>query len=49
MNELSANLKSKLDKLQAQQKKTISEIETSRANELEALNRRIEKLNRDRE
>lgn len=49
MNELSTNLKAKLDKLQAQQKKTISEIETSRANELEALNRRIEKLNRDRE
>lgn len=49
MNELSTNLKSKVEKLQAQQKKTIAEIEQSRANEIEALNRRLEKSNRDRE
>jgi predicted nucleic acid-binding Zn-ribbon protein len=49
MNDLSTNLKSKIDKLQAQQNKTIAEIEESRDNQIEALNRRLEKAIRDRE
>lgn len=49
MEELSANLRARVDKLQAQQKRTIAEIEQSRANELAVLNSRLEKALRDRE
>lgn len=49
MEELSANLRSKLEKLQAQHKKTISEHQQSSANELAVLNSRLEKALRDRE
>lgn len=46
---MSDNLRAKLEKMQSQQKKTISDLEESRANEIEALNRRLEKSGRDRE
>ncbi len=49
MNELSTNLKARVDKLQAQQKKTLAEIEESRANEIKILNSRLEKALRDRD
>jgi predicted nucleic acid-binding Zn-ribbon protein len=49
MSELSANLKAKVEKLQAQQKSTLAELEESRDNEIEALTRRLEKAQRDRE
>jgi Skp family chaperone for outer membrane proteins len=41
MNELSTNLKARVDKLQAQQKRTLAEIEESRANQIETLNSRL--------
>ncbi len=41
MNELSSNLKARVDKLQAQQKRTLSEIEDSRANEIKILTSRL--------
>lgn len=49
MNELSTNLKARVDKLQTQQKKTLAEIEESRANEIKILNSRLEKALRDRD
>ena len=49
MSELSDNLRAKLEKAQNQQKRTISDLEESRANEIEALQRRLEKSGRDRE
>jgi DNA repair exonuclease SbcCD ATPase subunit len=49
MEELSANLRAKLEKLQAQHKKTIAEHQQSSANELAVLNSRLEKALRDRE
>lgn len=49
MNELSTNLKARVDKLQAQQKRTLAEIEESRANEIAVLTSRLEKALRDRE
>jgi Skp family chaperone for outer membrane proteins len=41
MNELSTNLKARVDKLQAQQKRTLTEIEESRDNQIETLNSRL--------
>jgi septal ring factor EnvC (AmiA/AmiB activator) len=49
MNELSTNLKARVEKLQAQQKRTLTEIEESRANEIKVLTSRLEKALRDRE
>jgi|LakMenEpi03Aug12_release.lakeMendotaPanAssembly.Ray.scaffolds.fasta_scaffold6630114_1 hypothetical protein len=49
MSELSVNLRSKVEKLQAQQERTIKEIEESRENQIEALNLRLQKSQRDRD
>jgi hypothetical protein len=46
---LSSNLKARIEKLVAQHKRTIAEIEDSRANEIGVLNGRLEKALRDRE
>lgn len=49
MDKLSSNLKAKLESMQAQQKRTIGDLEESRANEISVLNSRVEKAERDRE
>ena len=49
MSDLSASLKEKLERLRAAQKKAISDMEESRNNEVDAINCRVEKANRDRE
>lgn len=49
MDELSRNLKAKVEKLQAQQTRTITELQESKANQLAVLTSRLEKALRDRE
>lgn len=49
MNDLAANLRARLEKLQAQQKSSLAELEQSRASEVEVLSSRVEKAGRDRE
>lgn len=46
MSDLSNNLKAKLEKLVITQKKTLAEIEESRANECQSLNERWERASR---
>jgi len=49
MADLTATLKDRLEKLKEQQRKTVNELEESKAQEVEVLNSRWEKATRDRE
>ena len=49
MSDLSASMRDKFERLKAAQKKAILDMEESRNNEIDALTRRLEKANRDRE
>lgn len=48
MNELSTNLREKIDRLQATHNKTSEETRTSHDHEIDTLRRRIEKLEREK-
>lgn len=48
MHSLSTNLKLKIEALIATQKNALTEVEVSRAEELEALQRRLDKASREK-
>ena len=49
MSELSSNLRKRIEELQRTQKQTLTEIELSKKETIEALTRRVEKLEREKE
>ncbi len=49
MSELSSNLREKMERLQATNKRMSEEVQASHGNEIDTLRRRIEKLEREKE
>lgn len=49
MSDLSSNLREKMERLQATNKRMSEEVRTSHANEIDTLRRRIEKLEREKQ